>query len=98
MPEKINVFCFKTKCDYFMWLQDSVLCLQPMQIQIQCNLNEKGYLGCLTHGRLVLIIWYLAVLLWREGGVVSTPRSTYMGKVYSWILCGYSWLNNYRSF
>lgn len=42
VPEKINVFGFKTKCDYFMWLQDSVLCLQPMQIQIQCNLNDKG--------------------------------------------------------
>lgn len=32
-------------CDYFMWLQDSVLYLQPMQIQIQCNLNDKGWFG-----------------------------------------------------
>lgn len=27
VPEKINMFCFKTKCDYFMWLQDSIFLL-----------------------------------------------------------------------
>lgn len=44
-PEEIDIAWFQTKCDDFRWLQDSVLCLQPMQIQIQWNLNDKGWLG-----------------------------------------------------
>lgn len=82
VPEKFNVFCFKTEVRLFYVASRFLLYLQSMQIQIQYNLNDKEWLGLFNKWEIDINHQVFGASPRTEWGVISPPRSTSTDALY----------------